>query len=420
MNYQLSNSVNNYYQNEKKSQNIEDDESNYQISSSLVSSQIQNKTKLKNSQTSNTFLNQNQNMKRVIYGVIPANYTQQIKQQLDFNCQIIKLIPDRKIFFIAGDIIVELKGAEQLERCYVYSEYRNVVYMEKLCEGVSLELESVYPQKDLTYVIQCLQSLQDKDSYDFAEYLKIHQKIIHMLNCQILEIQNFYSNGADDMKQLFNKRSVYRNAQRKQIINQNCSNKQFQMLLSISLSIQNSTSTASNVFMTHPLISILGIDSEFSTSLNYLKFAITKIFNNNSTKQIMLSSQKAHSQNEIGFVTRIENFEIETFDEIRIVCDKTVEAIPLIYPSELQFPINTNLNKREMFLLINYHINLQSIKHILQMRQSQIFKSPQQKVFPQNYQYQNFVDQELFKSSNQNLQFLETYYQQELFNLLQE
>ncbi|KAL4462236.1 hypothetical protein ABPG72_018834 [Tetrahymena utriculariae] len=418
MNYNLASPANFDLPIQRKSQNIEDEERNYQNSSSCTSSQIQKNTQLKNSSTSNTQLNKNVNMKTVIYGVLPANFSQQKKQQLDFNCQILRLIPDKKIFFLAGDIIAELKGADKLERLQIYSEYRNVVYLEKFSKGVSLELESVYPQKDLTYIIQCLQSLQDKDSYEFAQYLKIHQKIIHMMNCQMLEIQNFYLNGTDDMKVLFNLRSVYRSEQRKQIIKQYCSNNQFQMLLTISLSFSNSTSTASNIFMTHPLISILGIDSENSTSLNFLKFAITKIFNNNSTKQVMFSSQKAHSQNQVAFVTKIQNFEIETFDEIKVVCDKTVEAIPMIYPRELEFPIVTNLNKREMFLLVNYHINLQTIKKVLQLRQCQIFQSPQQQIFPSNYQYQNFVDQEQLKSTNQNLKILETFYQKELFNLL--
>ncbi|EWS74938.1 hypothetical protein TTHERM_000770639 (macronuclear) [Tetrahymena thermophila SB210] len=418
MKFKLANSIDLNFLNQKKSSNVEEEESIYQGSSSNSSSQIQKKSLIKNPQIQNTSLNKNQDMKSATYGVVPANYFQQKKQQLDFNTQILKQIPDQKIFFLAGDIIVELKGADQLERCWTYSQYRNIVYMEKYSKGISLELESVYPQKDLAYIIQCLESLQDKDSYEFSEYLKIHQRIIHMINCQMLEIQKFYSNGADDMQILFNKRSAYRNAQRKQIISQRCSDNQFQMLVSISLSFQNSTSTASNIFMTHPLISILGIESETSTSLNYLKFAITKVFNNNSTKQVMFSSQKAHSQNKAAFVVKIENFEIESFDEIKIICNKTVEAIPLIYPSELQFPIFTHLNNREMFLLVNYHIDLQNIQNVMQIRRSQVFKSPQQQIFPQNYQYQNFIDYESFNNTNQNLKFLEAYYQQELFNLL--
>ncbi|KAL4462235.1 hypothetical protein ABPG72_018833 [Tetrahymena utriculariae] len=364
------------------------------------------------------FKNQNNNMKKVIYGL---NHISQQLSQMDFNkninnLSIQKMIDSQKLFFLVGDVFVELSNQENENNMQFYDKCRNILYVEKTVYGIQKELESINTQKDYSSVIYYLENSQDLDSYNFAQYLKNQSQLVNMISQSIQEIQNFYLNGINDLEDIIIQRNIFQKNMRKQLIEKYCLEDKFLSILTISLSFKKQTFLISNIFFSNSLMALLGADNDISNE--YFKKGISNMFSSESRKKIMETGMKAQQQNQEIFEIATNYFELQTFDKLKIICDRKATVIQINYPAHLQFQNFPLLNKKEKFIISYYELSSENIQNILLQRESQFQDIPYCKTFPQNYlYYSQFSTDDDLKSSTESQKFLKKFYEKQ-FNRL--
>ncbi|EAR93609.1 hypothetical protein TTHERM_00770620 (macronuclear) [Tetrahymena thermophila SB210] len=354
-------------------------------------------------------------MKKIAYTYSSTNLQEltQIQSKLQYETSIIKQIPSQKVFFLAGDILAELKDATNDMGIDIFREQRNALFIERDNYGTQFELTSVSPLKNFQSVIYYQENSQDQELYQFSKFLKKHQELIYMLSAQIQDLQNSFLCGDQKLEEIINKRQNIKNQQRKQILEQIYNQDRFCQIATVSLSLTNQTTTVSNISFSQSMIALLGFESD-NVLCNVSKIAFLKVLTQNSRRQIMKCNIQAQQKQQSGLILEIEDFELLTFDQIKIVCKGRFQTIPIIYPPELQFEQYPLLNTIEQFCLVEYDITPWHIEQLLKIRQEFIKKAPQNEIFPNNYKYSNLIEIENFEYSIQSQIFLEKYYQKEL------
>ncbi|KAL4481472.1 hypothetical protein ABPG74_007561 [Tetrahymena malaccensis] len=360
---------------------------------------------------------QNNQIKRVIFGVNSINNFLSIEQFTSFfDLSIQKLVPSQKLFFLAGDMIAELKGVENDDRIQLYKYHRNHIYIEKTSKGVQFEIESFRPLKDFSQPIYYLENVQDNDSYQFAQQLKKHQQVIFKISSQIQELQNFYLNGIEDLQDIIKERSAYIKEQRQKLIEEYCSHDDFCLITTVSLSFENQTKSISNRFMSKPLIALVGGNYD-DNSYEFLKYGTLKVLDEKVRNKMDEFSIKATQEGFDQYELQIDDFQLNTIDNIKITCKTRIKCLNINYPKHLQFQYFPDLNKIEKFFIIHHEINLQIIQDVLKLREEMSAKAPQNQIFPNNYDYNGFIDYDKFQQSMQSQIFLEKFYQKEMDEL---
>ncbi|EAR93611.2 hypothetical protein TTHERM_00770640 (macronuclear) [Tetrahymena thermophila SB210] len=365
------------------------------------------------------YKHQNKNMKKVIYGIYHIN--QQFCQD-DFykncnNLSIQKMLGSQKLFFLAGDVYVELQKGENENKKQFYNQSRNILYVEKTEYGIQKELDSLNAQKDFKPVIYYLENSQDLDSYNLAQYLKMQSQLLSMISQSIQEVQNYYLNGMSDIEDIIIQRNIYLKNMRKKLIEKYSHDDKFLSISTISLSFKKQAFTMSNIFFSNSLMALLGGDND--TSNEYFKQGISNIFTSESRKKIMEIGMKVQQQNLEELEITTEDFELQTFDNFKISSERKATIIPINYPAHLQFQNFPLLNQKEKFIVSYYEFSSESIQNILLKRESQFEDLPYCKVFPENYQYYSQVStDEDQKSSSESQKFLKKYYEKQ-FNKIQ-
>ncbi|KAL4466161.1 hypothetical protein ABPG72_000707 [Tetrahymena utriculariae] len=353
-------------------------------------------------------------MKKIAFSYSSTNLQELTQMQIKLQYEsIYKQIPSQKVFFIAGDILAELKDATNDMAMDIFREQRNALFIEKDNYGTQFELASVSPLKNFQSVIYFQENSQDQELFQFSKFLKKHQELIYMLSAQIQELQNSYLCGQQKLEEIINKRQIIKNIKRKQILEQIYNQDQFCQIATVSLSLTNQTTTVSNISFSQSMIALLGFEDE-SVLCNVSKIAFLKVFTQNSRRQIMKCNIQAQQLLQPGLILEIEDFELLTFDQIKIICKVRFQTIPILYPPELQFEQYPLLNKIEQFFLVEYSITPWHIEQLLKMRQDFVKKAPQNEIFPSNYKYSNLIEIENFEYSIQSQIFLEKYYEKEL------
>ncbi|KAL4481473.1 hypothetical protein ABPG74_007562 [Tetrahymena malaccensis] len=354
-------------------------------------------------------------MKQTVFQYSSTNLQEltQMQTKLQYETSIIKQIPSQKVFFLAGDILAELKDATNDMGINIFREQRNTLFVENDNYGTQFELASVSPLKNFQSVIYYQENSQDQELYQFSKLLKKHQELIYMLSAQIQELQNINFFGNQKLEEIINLRQNIKNNQRKQILEQIYNQDRFCQIATVSLSFTNQTTTVSNISFSQSMIALLGFENENVLS-NISKIAFLKILTQNSRRQIMKCNIQAQQKQQPGLIIEIEDFELLTFDQIKIVCKGRFQAVPIIYPPELQFEQYPLLNTIEQFCIVEYDITPWHIEQVLKMRLDFIKKAPQNEIFPNNYKYSNLIEIENFEYCIQSQIFLEKYYQKEL------
>ncbi|EAR93610.1 hypothetical protein TTHERM_00770630 (macronuclear) [Tetrahymena thermophila SB210] len=396
---------------------LQDEDSNSEMYPAAPISLIKKKISKPDSQKQKKSERQNNQIKRVIFGVNSINNYLSIEQYTSFfDLSIQKLVPSQKLFFLAGDMIAEMKGVENEDRIQLYKYHRNHIYIEKTKKGVSFEIESFRPLKDFSQPIYYLENLQDKDSYEFAQYLKKHQQVIFKISSQLQEIQNFYLNGIEDLQYIIKERSEFIKEQRRKLIEEFCSDDDFCLVTTESLSFENQTKSISNRFMSKPLIALVGGNYD-DTCYEFLKYGSLKVLDENTRNKMDEFCIKATQEGFDQYELQIDDFQLNTIDNIKITCKTRIRRFNINYPKHLQFQYFPDLNKIEKFILVHHEINFKIIQDVLKIRQQMAANAPQNQPFPHNYDYNGFIDYDKFQQSMQSQIFLEKFYQKEMDDL---
>ncbi|KAL4463568.1 hypothetical protein ABPG72_018823 [Tetrahymena utriculariae] len=353
-------------------------------------------------------------MKNMVYAFKTTNSSNlsDIQSQLQFDTNIMQQIPSQKVFFLAGDILAELKGATNQMGIDLFYEQRNIVFVEKIDQGIQLQVESYRPIKHFQSVIHCMENSQDQKQYEFAQFLKRHQELVYILGSQIQDLQASYEFNQDSLEQIICERQKIVKQQRKQLLQQVFNSDQFSLILTVSLSYNRQTTTISNACLSKPMVALIGYGEE-ENICDMFRLGFQKILNQNSRRKVMTCNVQAQQSTQDTFEQYINDFEITTFDEIKITCQGKFQTIPVIYHDNLKFEKYPLLNK-EQFYIVQYDITPWHLERILKLRKEYTQKAPQNENFPRNYCYNNFVEFEIFEYSIQSQIFLEKFYQKEL------
>ncbi|KAL4481470.1 hypothetical protein ABPG74_007559 [Tetrahymena malaccensis] len=398
--------------------NIEEDDISSQVNSDecMQTYQCKKRKQIQKEETNfqKKYKCQNNNMKKVIYGLNHINQSL-CQNNFDKNSDhftLYKMVGSQKLFFLAGDVYVEFKNEEDENKLQFFSQSRNILYVEKSTYGIQKELESINTQKDYQSVICQLENSQDLDNYNFAQYLKIQSQLMNMISSSIQEIQNFYLNGLSDLEDIIIQRKMYQKNMRKQLIEKYSIDDKFLSIATISLSFKKQAFIMSNIFFSNSLMALLGADNDISNE--YFKNGISNMFNSESRKKIMETGMKAQQLNQAVSEVTNNNFEIQTFDKLKLTCERKAIIIQINYPAHLQFQNFPLLNTKEKFIVSNYEIDSECIQNILLQRESQYYDLPYCKIFPQNYlYYSQFSTDDELKSSPESQKFLKKYYEKQ-------
>jgi len=65
---------------------------------------------------------------------------------------VFRLIPSKKIFLLAGDILVEVEEEtdQELLSSVIFNEFRNILAIEKKTSSINIKIETVKPMKILS------------------------------------------------------------------------------------------------------------------------------------------------------------------------------------------------------------------------------------------------------------------------------
>ncbi|KAL4431802.1 hypothetical protein ABPG74_015242 [Tetrahymena malaccensis] len=353
-------------------------------------------------------------MKNIVYAFKAINSSDfsDIQSQLQFETNIMKQIPIQKVFFLAGDILAELKGATNQMGIDMFYEQRSVAYVEKMDDGIQIELESYRPIKNFQSVIHFMESAQDQQQYEFAQFLKRHQELVYMISSQIQDLQAYYQFNQNSLEQIIRERKNFVKKQRKQLLKQIFDSDQFSLVVTASLSYDKQITTVSNVCVSKSMMALVGF-GDTENICDMFKLGFLKLLNQNSRRKVMTCNVQAQQSTQKVLELNIDNFEITTFDDINIVCQGKFQTVPIIYNDNLKYEQYPLLNK-EQFYIVQYDITPWHLERILKLRREYVQKAPQNENFPKNYYYDNFVELEVFEYSIQSQIFLEKFYQKEL------
>ncbi|KAL4481018.1 hypothetical protein ABPG72_014486 [Tetrahymena utriculariae] len=356
-----------------------------------------------------------QQLKKAVYDFKTTDSTNLIDLQYQFQSEtsnIMKPIPNLKVFFLAGDILVELKEANHQTGIDIFFEQRKTLFMEKLKYGTSFEVVTNSPLKQFQSVIYQLENSQDQKLYEFSQFLKKHQQLVYMVSSQIQDLQNSYQFNQEDIQFIIDQRQKSIQQQRKDLLEQIFNQDQFSLIATVSLSLNNQTTTISNICLSKSILALLGF-GEDQNLCDVLKIAFFKLISQDSRRQFMSSNLQAQQASQAVFKLELDNLEITTYDLIKVVCKGKFQTIPVVYHENLKFDKHPLLNM-EKFCVLQLDITPWHIEQVLNIRRQYIQKAPQNEHFPNNYNYDNFLEFEVFEYSIKSQIFLERYYQKEL------
>ncbi|KAL4432295.1 hypothetical protein ABPG74_020263 [Tetrahymena malaccensis] len=341
-----------------------------------------------------------------------------LQNQFQFETNIMKPIPNLKVFFLAGDILAELKGASNQMGIDIFFEQRSTLFMEKLKYGTSFEVATNRPLKNFQSVIYQMENSQDQKLYKFSQFLKKHQELVYMISSQIQDLQNSYHFNQEHIQYIIDQRQQIIQQQRKKLLEQVFNQDQFSIIATVSLSLNNQTTTISNICLSKPMIALIGCRDEQNVC-EILKLGFFKLISQESRSQFMSCNVQAQQVYESVLKLDLDDLEIMTFDFIKIACKGQFQTIPVTYPDNLKFEKYPLLNL-EKFYVVQFDITPWHIEQVLKLRREYIYQAPQNKSFPNNYNYNSFFEFNFFEYSIQSQIFLEKYYQQELDRIQQE
>ncbi|KAL4466162.1 hypothetical protein ABPG72_000708 [Tetrahymena utriculariae] len=287
-------------------------------------------------------------------------------------------------------MIAELKGVENEDRIQLYKYHRNHIYVEKTKKVVSFQIESFRPLKDISQPIYFLENVQDQESYQFAQHLKKHQQTIFKISSQIQELQNVYLNGIEGLQYIIKERSNFIKEQRQKLIDEFCSEEDFCLITTASLSFENQTKSISNRFMSKPLIALVGGNYD-DNCYEFFKYGTLKVLDEKVRNKMDEFSFKATQEGLNQYELEIDDFQLNTIDEIKIKCKTRIKCLNINYPKHLQFQYFPGLNKLEKFFIIHHETHLQIIQEVLKIREQMSANAPQNQIFPNNYDYNGFI-----------------------------
>ncbi|EAR92134.1 hypothetical protein TTHERM_00802310 (macronuclear) [Tetrahymena thermophila SB210] len=358
-------------------------------------------------------------LKKTYYDFKTTNLTNlsDLQSQFQFETNIMKPISNLKVFFLAGDILAELKEASHQMGIDLFFEQRNALFMENLKHGTSFEVSTNRPLKNFQSVIYQMENSQDQKLYEFSQFLKKHQELVYMISSQIQDLQNYYQFNPEDMQFIIDQRQKIIQQQRKQLLEQIFNQDQFSIIATVSLALSNQTTTISNICLSKSMMALIGCGDEQLCDI--IKLGFFKLISQKSRKQFMLCNVQAQQALNSAFKLDFDDLELTTFDLIKIICKGQFQTIPVKYPENLKFDKHPLLNM-ETFYVIQFDITPWHIEQVLKLRREYKQKAPQNENFPYNYNYSGFVEFDIFEYTIQSQIFLEKYYQKELDRIQQQ